>query len=178
MSISTQPLNQSLAQPTKFRLSFSRLPHVTFFCQAVNLPGLTLTEVPRNTPFVDLYVPGEKLVYDQLNISFLVDEDYRSWFSVHDWIQALTFPEDFTQYLGMKTLNHQAKFSTNDKMSQYSDAALTIYTNQNNPNIRIKFVELFPTTLSSIQFNSQDSADNILMAEASFRFSYFTVERF
>jgi hypothetical protein len=162
--------NRSFLQPTKYQLEFARSPHMTYFCQAANLPGLSLNEVPRSTPFVDLFVPGEKAIYDTLNITFLVDEDLRSWFEIHDWIRGLTFPENFTEY--KTTILEAGPFG-----KQYSDCAMTILTNSNKPNIRIKFKDCFPTTISSVIFSSQDTSKNVLTADATFRFSYFNVER-
>jgi len=168
------PTNKDLLQSTKFQLIFTALPGITYFCQSVNLPGVSLSEVPRNTPFIDLYVPGEKLQYDVLNITFLVDEDLRAWEQLHDWIRALTFPTDFKEYTQLPRITSR---SYPREQPQYADAAFTVYTNKNNPNLRFKFKDLFPTTLSSIQFNASDTADNIITADASFRFSYFNIER-
>lgn len=176
--INRNPANKDLLQTTKFLLTFSRLPGLTFFCQSVNLPGVSLSEVPVNTPFVDLYVPGEKIAYDTLNASFLVDEDIQSWQQIHDWIRAMTFPNEFAEYRTMDKLSNIS--NTRKYMGlkpQYSDASLTIYTNKNNPNLRINFKDLFPITLGSILFNSSDSADYVASSDVSFRFSYYDIER-
>lgn len=172
------PVNKDLLQSTKFRVTFDRLPGMTYFCQTANFPGVSLTEVPRQTPFVDLYVPGEKLIYDTFNITFLVDEDLRAWTEIHDWIRAITFPTDFKEYLDLKRLDRGPLFRSEYKgKPQYSDGVITLFTNKNNPNFRVKFVDLFPTTLSTILLSSQDSAENIVTADASFRFSYYEYER-
>ena len=172
------PGNKDLLQSTKFRVTFDRLPGTTYFCQTANFPGVSLTEIPRQTPFVDLYVPGEKIVYDTFNITFLVDEDLRSWTEIHDWIRGITFPTDFKEYLDLQRMDKSPymRASFNNK-PQYSNGILTLYTNKNNPNFRVKFVDLFPTSLSTILFSSQDSAENIVTADATFRFSYYEYER-
>lgn len=179
MTILTRnPINTSLLQSTKFRLTFERLPTMTFFCQTANFPGLSLTEIPRSTPFVDLYVPGEKLIYDTLNITFLVDEDMRSWIEVHNWMRALTFPTEFEEYVNLnkQSVGSNIRAQFQDK-PQYSDAALTFYTNQNNANIRIKFIDVFPTSLSTIIVSTGDTAENIITADATFRFSYYNFDK-
>jgi hypothetical protein len=171
------PVNKDLLQSTKFRLNFDMIKDTTYYCQSVNLPGVSLSEVPRATPFIDLYVPGEKLVYDVLSISFLVDEDLVSWLRIHDWIRAMTFPVEFQEYANLKRMNsYAANKAANGGGPQYSDAIVTVYTNKNNPNIRIKFKDLFPTSLDSVQFNATDSAENIITATATFRFSYYNIE--
>jgi hypothetical protein len=172
------PANKDILQTTKFRFNFTRLQNITFFCQTINLPGVSLTEITRNTPFIDLYVPGEKMIYDTLNITFLVDEDLRGWQSLHDWIRAMTFPTDFKEYRDLSKLSSTASYRQSARLPpQYSDAELTVYTNKNNVNFKIMFKDVFPTTVSSILFNASDNAENITTADASFRFSYYDIER-
>lgn len=177
-ALTRNPVNTDLLQSTKFRVTFNRLPGVTFFCNSVNLPGISLTEIPMPTPFVELYLPGEKAIYDTLNITFLVDEDLRSWTELHDWIRGATFPTEFEEYVNLARLNPSANIRTiQQRPPVYSDATLTIYTNKNNANFRVKFVDLFPTNVGSLSFSAGDSAENIITADATFRFSYFNYER-
>ncbi len=177
-ALTRNPSNTDLLQSTKFRVTFGRLPGITYFCQTANLPGISLTEIPRSTPFVDLYHPGEKAVYDTFNITFLVDEDLRAWTELHDWIRGITFPTGFEEYFAMQTQQSKTNIrGFTPQNASYSDATLTIYTNKNNPNFRIKLFDLFPTTVGTITFNTSDSAENIITADATFRFSYYNYER-
>jgi hypothetical protein len=182
-ALTRNPNNVDLLQSTKFRITFDRLPGMTYFCQTANLPGISLTEIPKPTPFVEMYLPGEKLTYDTLNITFLVDEDLRAWTQIHDWMRGITFPLDFEEYLNLQKQNSVnnlgQQFLKNGQLSggQYTDATMTIFTNKNNPNFRVKFVGLFPVSLSTIIFNTGDSADNVVTADATFRFTYYNYER-
>lgn len=178
-ALSRNPANLSLLQSTKFRVTFERLPGLTYFCQSANLPGLSLTEVIRSTPFIDLYHPGEKLVYDTFNVTFLVDEDLRTWTEMHDWLRGLTFPTQFEEYVNLSRQSPGVNARTNltRQPPVYSDAMMTVFTNQNNANFRIKFVDVFPINLATIIFNTGDTAENIMTADASFRFSYYNYER-
>lgn len=178
-ALTRNPSNTDLLQSTKFRVTFERLPGVTFFCQSANLPGVSLTEILRPTPFIDLYHAGEKMLYDTFNITFLVDEDLRTWTEIHDWIRGITFPTEFEEYvrLARQTPGASLRAATNNRIATYCDATLTIHTNKNNPNFRVKLVDVFPTSLSSIVFNTGDTAENIITADATFRFSYYDYER-
>ena len=177
-AITRNPANRDYLQTTKFRLNFTRLPGVTYFCQTANLPGISLTEVPRNTPFVDLYVPGEKAIYDTFNITFMVNEDLEDWKQIHDWIRAMTFPHDFTEYADLARLSQLSYYQARNKIPpQYADGILTIYSNKNNPTHRVTFKDLFPTTLGGIQFSALDSAENIPTADCQFRYSYYNIEK-
>jgi hypothetical protein len=172
--------NQNFAQSTKFKLNFSRLPYMTFFCNSVNLPGVSAGSTQQFTPFSDAPVPGDKIQYETLDVSFMVDEDYMSWFTIHDWIRGMTFPTSFSEYknlaLQQRTLPQSSMVARQDK-PQYSDATLNIFTNKNNSNINIMFKDCFPITLSSIKFSTQDSADVIITGDASFKFAYYDINR-
>jgi hypothetical protein len=171
--LTRNPTNTNFLHPNKFQLNFSRAPNIQYFCQAVNLPGLALSEIPRNTPFVDIYSPGEKVIYDVLNVTFLVDEEMKSWFEIHDWIRALTFPTKFDEYKQLGQLSPMAS----QAFPQFADASLTILNSSNIPMYKIKFVDCFPTSLSSAILSSSDSPESILTADATFRFSYFNIDK-
>lgn len=170
-AINRNPRNTNSLVANKFQVNFTRLPNMTYFCQSVSLPGLSVGEVPRNTPFIDLYSPGEKLVYDLLSFTFIVDEDLGSWREIHDWMRAMTFPVDFSEYRDLPKLNRFA----NKPQPQFSDATMTILTSSFNTNYNIRLYDCFPISLSSVLFSSTDSPENIITADVSFRFSYFDI---
>lgn len=169
----TTPINTSLQAPNRYQVTFNRVPNTSYFCQNLNIPGVSLGEIIRNTPFVDLYSPGEKLIYDSFNITFLLDEDLKAWLDIHDWMRALTFPEDFKEYRDLPRLS---KFS-NKPNPQFSDATVTILTSKYNANYSVKLFDCFPVSLSSIMFNSSDSAESTITADATFRFAYFNIDK-
>jgi hypothetical protein len=145
----------------------------------VNLPGISLTEIMRPTPFIDLYHPGEKAVYDTFNVTFLVNEDLQSWRELHDWIRGATFPTDFKEYVNLGRLTNASYFQNLNNPKRpvvYTDGIMTIYSNKNNPRFRVKFNDIFPTYVGSLSFNVSDNAENIVTCDATFRFSYYDLE--
>ncbi len=175
-AINRNPTNPNFLQPNKYQLNFARSPNVRYFCQSLSVPGISLSEVPQNTPFVDVYVPGEKAIYDLLNITFIVDEELQSWLEIHDWIRAMTFPKEFEEYKSLDRLN---RYTTNIPTTkpQYSDATITLLSSSNTPYYNFKFYDVFPTTLSTFVMSATDSPDTIITADATFRYSYFDVEK-
>jgi hypothetical protein len=144
-----------------------------FFCQAVSVPGISLGEIPIVTPFVEMYSPGEKAIYDIMNVTFAIDEKMSSWLEIHDWIRGMTFPENFEEY---KNLSKQSKYA-NKVQPQFSDATLTVYSSSFTPLVRFNFFDTFPTSLSSFVLSTQDTPDNVLTADASIRFTYYNIEK-
>jgi hypothetical protein len=172
--ITRTPENPNFLQPNKFQLNFSRAPNIQYFCQSLSVPGISLSEVPRQTPFVDLYSPGEKAIYDVLNITFMVDEHLSAWLEMHDWIRAMTFPENFDEY---KNLSRLSKNISNPKTPQFSDATLTVLSSSNNPTWRFKFIDCFPTSISAFVLSASDSPENVVTADATIRFAYYNIEK-
>jgi hypothetical protein len=175
-ALTRNPSNTNFLQSNKFSLNFSRLPNVQFFCQSVGIPGLSMSEAPQNTPFVDLYLPGDKAIYDLLNVTFIVDEDLTSWKEVHDWIRAMTFPTDFEEYRNLDRLSKLTSSSQTNK-PQFSDASITLLSSANKPNYRFKFYDVFPITLSTFILSANDSPENLITADATFRYSWYDIEK-
>jgi len=173
-ALERNPSNPNFLHPNKFTLSFGRLPNMQYFCQGVSVPGISLSEVPQNTPFVDVYVPGEKAIYDLMNVTFYVDEELKAWLEIHDWIRAMTFPTEFEEYQRLGRLSNKI---ANPSRPQYSDATLTLYSSSNNPLYRFVFKDCFPTTLSTFVMSGSDSPDTIMTADCTFRFAYYNIEK-
>jgi hypothetical protein len=175
-ALTRNPTNQNFLQPNKFTLNFSRLPNTQFFCQSVSVPGISLSEIPQNTPFVDLYIPGEKAIYDLLNVTFYIDEELVAWREIHDWIRAMTFPTDFSEYRNLGRLSKSAGVRESLK-PQYSDASITLLSSSNKPYFRFKFYDVFPTTLSTFIMSATDSPESQMTADGTFRYSYYDIEK-
>lgn len=175
-AITRNPQNQNFLQPNKFTLNFSRLPNTQFFCQAVSIPGISMSEVPHNTPFVDLFVPGDKAIYDLLNVTFFVDEELTAWKEIHDWIRAMTFPTNYEEYRNLDRLSRNSG-AAQTKTPQFSDASITLFSSSNTPYYRFKFHDVFPTTVSTFMLSASDSAETMVTADGTFRYSWYDIEK-
>lgn len=167
-SFATIPQNSNFLQSTKYSFLIPNLPFARYFCQSINLPGVTSNEVEIPTPFSNTFRHPTKMSFESFSISFLIDEDLRVWEETYKWIVSLTRPESYSQYV--KSNDRQA--------SPYQDGILTINTNANLPNLRIKFKNVFPVSLGGIQFGTMNSADTTPTADLTFRYDLFEFERF
>lgn len=164
------PENTSFLQPNRFTFSFTTLPFLKYFCQSVTFPTVSTTPVTVSSPFANTYRHGDKLEYGELVVSVIIDEDLRVWEETYNWLQALTKPDNFAQYIRQRSDN------TRDN-SPYHDGILTINTNSNLPNIRIKFTECHPTSLAGIELSTTATAETILTTSITFRYDQFYVDR-
>lgn len=171
--ITRTPENTNFLQPTKFLLTFSRIPGVTYFCQEVNIPGMSIPNIQVASPMLDYHVAGNKITYNQFNIRFMVDEKLQSWKNIHDWFRSIAAPTGFQERNTLAAMQNQYNQS---KLTSYSDATLSVLTNLNNPTMRVNLYSLFPISLSDIRFDTTLSADNIITADATFMVEYFDLD--
>lgn len=169
-AISRTPENTNFLQPTKFLLTFDRIPDVTYFCQEVNIPGISLQNIQTSSPVLDFHVAGNKLNFSSFSIKFMVDEKVQSWKNIYYWFQSIASPKGFDERNTLANIQNAYKQS---KLTSYSDAVLTVLSNLNNPILRVHLVGLFPINLSDIQFDTTLSADHIITADATFICEYF-----
>lgn len=174
--INRNPVNPNPLHVNKFIFNMSRIPNVQYFCQDVIIPGVNITEAVRPNPFVDLYSPGEKLVYDLFVVTFIIDENLTAWKEIHDWMRAMTFPENFEEYANLKNISRNPISNMRKGFEQFSDAEVLLLTSSNIPKVRYKFYDLFPTNISPIMLTSRDSPNNIMTADATFRYAYYDIE--
>ena len=172
-AIKNLPDNYNLLSPISFRLQIKKLPTVTYFCQSTNIPGITLGESTRATPFIDYPIPGDKITYDDLSINFLIDEDMENYIELMDWMKNLGSPSDPTlQYAKL-----QEESATNPLGGILSDCTLTILTNNMNANKNITFVDCFPTSLSELTFESITDDITPITATTTLKFRDFIIEK-
>ena len=110
------------ASPVQFRFKCSKLPTVEFFCQTANIPGIGLGVADVDTPLKSIPFPGDKVTYQDLAISFLVDENLNNYKEIHDWIIGLGAPQNHTQFSDSESIQAQTDFLVNYKLTkqQYS----------------------------------------------------------
>jgi hypothetical protein len=165
------PDNINPLSPNGFLFSIQKLPKLNFFCQQVNLPGIQLGSPEFGNPFQTAPIPGETLTYDQLSVQFLVDANMENYISIYNWIVALGFPNNYEQYVNF--LNEDQRGITSELAKNYSDATLTILGNNNTPIRTIEFVDMFPSSIDSLMFQSTNNDVQYLVGNATFRYHYY-----
>ena len=180
-SLSRQPTELDYADPTKFRFSIKKLPIVEFFTTAANLPGINLGEAIFPTPFKQIPIMGDDLTYENLEITFLVDEKLTNYIEVHNWMVGIGFPQSRTQYGNLRTEGDQISPSQGKEAGQegisgmFSDATLTITSAKNNPIIEARFQDMYPVALTGLAYNQQEGDITYLTANVTFTYKIYTL---
>ena len=181
-----QPTKFDYASPTQFKFQLTKLPKVEYFTTACNIPGISLNATVQPTPLADIPLPGDTISFSDLEITFLVDENLENYREIHGWMYGIGFPKSRTQF-GSLVEAGKDRFPTTGKDSLvtdagkvkygakplgpiFSDATLNVLTSKNRANIEVRFSDVFPQSLSGLNFNQQ--ADDVSYLTASVTFKY------
>jgi hypothetical protein len=133
-----------------------------------------------NVPAIDVPFGGQfyktssfsRPAYDPLQIKFLIDNGYKNYWAIWNWLNLLN------NYKTSKSTAHNVV--ENDErlinpMSHYT-SNFKIYgiDEYNNKIISFSYSDAFPTSLSEINFNSQDPSE--INSNVSFVFNQLEVE--
>lgn len=171
MTILGPPTNQNFLGKNGFRFSVKKLPNTNFFVQNCNIPGISIDPVMIGTPLVNLPYSGDHITYQELSITFKIDEDLGAYIDIYTWIRQLGFSEDSSEYA---TIAKQSRISGNGIVS---DASLTILDAKKRSNYEIVFINAFPVSLSTLQLGYTVTDVEYLTADATFRYDTFDINR-
>ena len=187
--IDRTPSKFDYASPIQFRFKMTKLPTVEFFVQSANIPGITLGETTLPTPLKDISMPGDKLTYQSLDVSFLVDENLNNYKEIHDWMTGIGFPQDHKQFADVLATGSD-RFSRSTASTAavgsgkpaplseggiYSDATLIVLNNKNIEKTERRFQNVFPISLGSLSYDIKASDVDYLQVNASFNYMYYDI---
>ena len=185
--LSRQPTVLDYSSPTQFRFMIHQLPKVEFFTTAANIPAISLGELVIPTPYKSIPILGDNLTFDNLSISFIVDEELQNYRTIHDCMIGIGFPKSKQQFIDFRNSGSNTPQagtggigsdigtvgrSTADK-AFYTDATLTILSNKNNPILEVRFADVFPVALSGLDYNQNVTDVEYLTATIDFRYKLY-----
>ena len=184
--LARQPDKLDYASPTQFKFGIHQLPKVEFFTLSAKVPGITAGVVTRATPLKDIPLVGDKLTYENLSITFQVDEYLENYVSLHNWMKGIGFPTDRQEFRTFRdvTSNTPAsgKTPTTDLVGKaipdralYSDAYLMVLSNKNNAIVEVDFQNIFPISLGGLDFTQNVTDVEYVTATADFAYQIYEI---
>ena len=161
--------NRNFLSGIGFKFNIGRFPKVDFFCNTARIPEITLSTATQSSYLKDIDVPETKLSFGDLTIQFLVDENLENYRIVHDWMYGLGFPETAQQFKDVTTDQDGVR----DMNEQFADGTLRILNSNFNEVAKVKFLDMFPVSLSSLDFDATQTDVNYFTAQASFKYTVY-----
>ena len=128
-----------------------------FTVQTMVLPDVSAEGAPLQFKQINIAMAADKITFGAFEISYLIDEDLLNYKEIFDWMKS----------------NVETKHSTTTSSDHYRDMTLTVMNSANNVTKQIKFVDAYPTSLSSLPFDITTTDVEYLTAVATFQYSYY-----
>ena len=165
--------NNNYLSPIGFKFIIEKAPKTSYLCQSASIPEINLGEIEVATPFVPISFEGN-FKYGDLSFQFLVDENLENYLEIHNWMRALGTPFDFQERARFEDKVRQIEDRQRDR-NIFSDGTLMVQTNNLTSNFSIVFVDMFPTVLSTLDFDATVTETNYLTANVSFAYTYYEI---
>jgi hypothetical protein len=183
--------NRNFLSPIGFKFSIQKMQGVDFFCQSASIPALSLQAANQPTRFNKIPQPGDELYYEDLYIKFLVDENMKNWYQVHDWMREIATPVSSSEFkysrgnirstnspdrvpLGEGRNRDMRAELYGDWSNQWmSDCSLFILSSNYRPVAEVIFRNAWPASLTTLNFDSGVPDINYFTAELSMKYTNY-----
>ena len=168
--------NRNFLSPTGFRFTLVKAPKVSFFSNTAQIPGISITPAEQPTYLKDIPQPGDKMDFQDFTLRFLVDENLENYMQIQNWMRGIAFPDslqDIYDLWGGKTDFPDADRKNPDNLT--SDGTLVVLDSTQNPQFMVKFSDMWPTELTTLQFDATPGTIDYFTAEVTFVYTMYEI---
>ena len=162
LGLQRQPKTIDLLQVNKFKLTIHKYPYLEYFCQTVNIPGVSIPEFVQPSYFTAIKRPATTINYEDLSVTFLVTEDLKNWIQLYDWATRIVPTRSFKEVI-------------QPEKDIYSDITLNVLSNKSNRVMEVNYKQCWPKSLSGINFDASTVDASNITANIVFSYSGYTI---
>lgn len=159
--MTSKRINRNPAIGTSFKLEIPGFEEVNYFVQTVELPGVTMSGVDSPYQKFATNVPSNRMEFDPLNCTFLVDEDFTNYEELYGWMLDITRTEPVAAA----------------ETGMMKNLTLHLTNSNKNSIIAVKFHRAYPTMLSPLPLESSTTDAVPIVCNAMFRYQAFEIIR-
>lgn len=165
--------NENLLSSSGFKLVIPGFDSIGFQCTSANIPGISMGGPNQATPYNDFQLTGNKLVYEDFIVKFLIDENCTNYSLIHNWMVGITYPQKASQWSNFVDQMKNKDFQVNDEFLDQIDLYLYILNSNFNTSFKVHFVGAFPVELTPMEYSTEVRDIQYLSAEIRFKYTYF-----
>lgn len=158
-TISSSKFNLSRVQNAVFTIEMEK--DISYFLTSFNLPGLSIGTIPLANPFKEHVEPGGTLIYEELSVTCLVNENFDNWKSSIEWLKTASTGFTFS--------------TTNEGKMVRRSGSIVLLTNNGNRFGDIGIINMFPINISSVDFDMQNAEPTPLTFTMTLQFESYKV---
>ena len=164
-----QIANRNFLSGVGFKFNLTKFPKVDFFSNSARIPELNLELTTQASYLKNIDIPGERLTYGDFTLRFLVDENMENYQSIYNWLTGLGFPETTKEFAEII----KDKDGQRDPKEAFCDGTLRILNSNYREVGKVKFNDLFPVSLTSLEFDATSTDVQFFTAEATFKYTLY-----
>ena len=146
----------------RFLFVLNRCPTMTYFLQRVNLPSISLGVSNQSNPTgIEIRRPGNRYNFEDLQVSFPVDENMLNYKELFNWMK------------GLAPYSNNIESIVEDQKT--SNATLFIMNSAYKPIITIKYYNIFPSFISGLDFDVTLGDTEVVVCSAVFTYTHFDI---
>lgn len=150
-------MNYNNAISTSFKLEIEGLEDFTYFVQRTSMPQVECSAIPVPFQKWQVKLPDNVIVYEDLVVEFLVDEDFVNYDALFKWLL-------------------RARDANSPLIAEcFKEISLFRLSSNKVPIAEIVFHDAFPTTLSDIPLQSNTSTADPLTCTVRFSYQTFNI---
>ena len=160
--------NSNFLQATGFKIVIyrKRFANLEFFAQTIAHPGVSLSPTQVSYRKTDIFEPGDKLVYEDLTIDAIMDENMHVYQEMLDWQTSIVDNVKKTPFA------RASKIAEQD--TQEYDMSVLILNNSNVPTREIVYKSAFPTSIGTLQLATNAGTVEPIILPIQFRYNTFS----
>ena len=172
---SNQVGNRNFLSSVNFKFTLNRAPKVAFFSNQVSIPSISLGVAVQTNYLNDIPVPGDKMVFHDFTLRFLVDENLENYMEIQKWMRGLGFPESLSEIYDFQKSNESFEQPYKSDLNLYSDGTLIALNSNQRFNFQVKFRSMFPIYLSPLDFNATSTDTEYFTADVTFKYLMYNI---
>jgi len=163
--LSENPISLNLQSELNFKFVLKRAPATEYWCQTFKVPNITLPAARVPSPSLRVPMQGDHLIYDDLTLTFKIDDQFQNWLEMHNWMTAIGNPTNTGKnYTQLESTPNYTGYGL------YSDLQLFAMDSQHQVTLVFNFERCSPIFLSGPQFVTKDGTVSYM--DSTVNFSY------
>lgn len=148
-----------LTRPNKVQIHIPELPILEAMIQTIDLETINLGEVEGFNPIQDLKLHGEKLTFSDIDMTFLIDENYDVYAEIFNFMNASVGPNTIES----------------EKIENVTDIRIDVLDGASQNVLRqFIFVDCWITMLGNLSWDFSDSPSS-LTSNVMFKYQYMKI---
>lgn len=172
---SNQIQNRNFLSSIGFNFTLNRARKVSFFSNSANIPGMNLGVTNQPTYLKDIDIPGDKIIFQDFTLRFIVDENLENYMEIQRWMRGLGYPESLKEIYELQGEDTTQLGYDSQSMNIYSDGTLQILNSNQRPQFEVIFKDMFPYDLSELSFDATNPDTEYFTAEVSFKYTIYDI---